>query len=158
MFFELDFFRLFSACGTFTAVASDMPSTPTKHSIAVSGQWPSIVALSNVKSRKTCAASILSPNWLLGSYSCLYSKWVIANLSQFFVRVITEWLWDLSMLIFLNWCWKIDFLREEFFDLVLEHLAFGYQYFFSILQEITWKKVFLSRVFLTALFTYLLEY
>ncbi|XP_033607737.1 uncharacterized protein LOC111865478 isoform X2 [Cryptotermes secundus] len=41
---------------------------------ATNGQWPSVALLYHTRHKSSCTASIISPKWLLSSYSCLHLR------------------------------------------------------------------------------------
>uniref|UniRef100_A0A1V1FNG4 Putative serine protease 69 isoform A n=1 Tax=Reticulitermes speratus TaxID=60591 RepID=A0A1V1FNG4_9NEOP len=41
---------------------------------ATNGQWPSVALLYHTRYKSSCTASIISPKWLLSSYSCLHLR------------------------------------------------------------------------------------
>ena len=44
---------------------------------ATNGQWPSVALLYHTRYKSSCTTSIISPKWLLSSYSCLHLRYII---------------------------------------------------------------------------------
>lgn len=65
--------QFFAACGSH-GQADGVAARIVGGDGATNGQWPSVALLFNAKQRASCTATIISPKWLLVSYSCLHQR------------------------------------------------------------------------------------
>ena len=65
-----------SACGSH-GLADGVAARLVGGDGATNGQWPSVALLYHTRYKSSCTTSIISPKWLLSSYSCLHLRYIV---------------------------------------------------------------------------------